>query len=466
MPVRLRITLLFTAIAIVLLAFVCGTVYYISYTNRAASIETRLINRAITTARLLSISETFDREVLRKIDSLTASALKHKTVQAYDVTNSRIYFFSDSYADTIHAEAETLDLAREKGSRYFKSGSQDVVAYHFTERNKDIILVSAAYDELGWANLKNLSFVLITSSIVGVIIAVFSGYFFSARLLSPIASITKQVNEISAQNLTNRIPTGDVKDEWYHLTSTLNNLLNRLQESFETQRRFVSNASHELSTPLTSISSQLQVYLQKERKPEEYRKVMHSVYQDVQHMSQLTRTLLEMAKTSGDAGGLELNLIRIDEILLRLPAALQKINSQYSVALSFIDLPDDEFGLYVFGNEELLATAFKNIVMNACKYSDNRQAEISLSAKSGTIEVSIRDRGKGIDEAELKKIFEPFYRSDDLKNTEGFGLGLSLALKIIKIHKGDINVYSTPGEGSTFVVILPSTSKQKQRGSQ
>ena len=458
MPVKLRITLLFTAIAILLLATVCGTVYYISYKNRQASIQTRLVNRAITTARLLTRSETFDREVLRKIDSLTASALQQKSVQAYDMSFRRTYFFSDSDQDTVTATRQKLQQAVNRGTTYFSSGRQDVITYHFKENGRNVVLLSAAYDELGWSNLKDLAFVLTVSSIIGILVAFLSGYFFSRQLLLPIASITRQLNEISAQNLTRRIPTGTIKDEWYDLTHTLNNLLNRLQGSFETQRRFVSNASHELSTPLTSISSQLQVYLQKDRDTEEYKKVMQSVYQDVQHMSQLTRTLLELAKTSGDAGGLELNLVRIDEVLLRLPSELQKINPSYNISLAFDNLPDDEHALFVFGNEELLSTALKNIAANACKYSDNKQADISLSASNGKVVIRIEDKGRGISAEDIAKIFEPFYRSDKLQNTEGFGLGLALALKIVKIHKGDIHVTSELNKGSCFVVELPANN--------
>lgn len=457
MPVRLRITLLFTAIAVFLLALVCGTVYYISYSNRTANIKTRLVNRAITTARLLSQSETFDREVVKKIDALTASALKNKTVQAYDLSDKRIYSFSDSHTDTVHILHHTLQSAREGGSTYFSSNNRDIIAYHFTEKQKDIVIISAAYDELGKKNLEDLIFVLAVSSIGGVLIAVFSGYVFSRKLLSPITQITNQLNEISAQNLTSRIPTGSIRDEWYHLTTTLNNLLNRLQESFETQRRFISNASHELSTPLTSISSQLQVYLQKDRNPEEYKKVMHSIYQDVQHMSQLTKTLLELAKTSGNSGGIELNLVRVDEVLLRLPFEIQKINPSYSVSLIFQDLPDEENALYVFGSEELLFTAFKNIVANACKYSEDKQSTVTLCTQAGKIEVIIEDKGIGIAENELKRIFEPFYRSEDIRNAEGFGLGLSLALKIIKIHKGNLDVHSVVNKGSRFTISLPSS---------
>lgn len=437
------------------LALVCTTIYYIASTNRVKNIKTRLANRAITTARLLSQSETFNQEVIRKIDALTASALLHKTVQAYDETNNRIYSFSDTYQDTIHVNPEILQRAKEESPAYFTQGKQEAVAYYSRENDQQIVLISAAYDELGQRNLRDLLFILVVSSIGGVVISFISGYFFSGRLLSPVRKIADHVNEISAQNLASRLATGRVRDEWYYLADTLNQLLNRLQDSFESQRRFISNASHELSTPLTAISSQLEVYLQKERSVDEYRKVMGSIYQDVQHLSELTKTLLEFAKTAGNAGGIELNHFRIDETLLRLPAEISKANPSYSVILSFDELPEDEKQLVVFGSEELLFTAIKNIVLNACKYSPDKEAEVRLGIAPQEVVIDVSDRGPGIHPDELHRIFEPFYRSESRRKTEGFGLGLSLAYRILKLHKGDIGVRSS-SEGSVFTLRLPS----------
>ena len=113
----------------------------------------------------------------------------------------------------------------------------------------------------------------------------------------------------------------------------------------------------------------MEVSLQRNRDAEEYRQVMQSVYQDVRHLSKLTQTLLEFATVSGTAGGIEINLIRIDEVLMRLPGEMTKLNKGYSVKLEFDQLPEDEEKLLVFGNAELLFTAIKNIVSNACKYS-------------------------------------------------------------------------------------------------
>jgi signal transduction histidine kinase len=139
---------------------------------------------------------------------------------------------------------------------------------------------------------------------------------------------------------------------------------------------------------------------------------------------------------------------------------LQKNNPAHSVSLSFNDLPEDEQALFVFGNEELLFTAIRNIVENACKYSTDSRAEVALSAQEGRIEIIVSDNGKGISEAHLNTIFEPFFREADLRSTEGFGLGLALAQKIIKLHKGSIEVKSVVGTGSAFIITLPSTGRK------
>ncbi len=461
MPVRLRITLLFSLFAFIILSIVCGGIYYFSYQSRINTIKTRLTNRAITTARLLTQQEIFDQQVVRSIDSLTTLTLKNKTVQAYNYQNEKIYGYSDVPGDTLNVTEETLDNARVNGTYYFLSAGKEAIAYHYTDNNTRMVVVTAAEDEDGLKNLSSLLNILLASFFVGLLFVLISGYFFSNSLLRPIKKISEDAAEISAQNLARRINTGTVKDEWFQLANTLNQLLNRLQESFELQRRFISNASHELSTPLTSISSQLQVSLQRNREAEDYKKVIQSVYQDVQHMSKLTQTLLEFAKASGNKGGLEINLVRMDEIVLRMPAEISKVNANYSVQLKFLNLPENEESLLVFGNETLLLTAIKNIVVNACKYSGEHVAYIELETTENEIIIVVEDKGMGIPAKNLATIFQPFYRVEENSNAEGFGLGLSLADRIIKLHKGIITAESEEAKGSRFTIKLPAASALK-----
>lgn len=456
MPVRLRITFLFSLLAFIILSIVCGSIYYFSYQLRIDTIKSRLTNRAITTARLLSQREIFDQSLVQRIDSSTTLSLKNKMVQAYDYQNHKIYDYSDVQGDDLHITNKILDNARVAGSYYFVEGNKEAVAYHYTDNNIRMVVVTAGEDVDGKNNLSSLLRILLLSFLVGNIFVLVSGYIFSARLLRPIKKISTDVAEISAQNLARRIQTGATHDEWFQLSHTLNELLNCLQESFELQRRFISNASHELSTPLTSISSQLEVALQRKREAEEYQAVMQSIYQDVQHMIKLTQTLLEFAKASGNSGGLEINLIRIDEIVLGLPAEVVKIDPSYSVTLQFENLPENEEKLFVFGNQALLVTAIKNIVINACKYSFDHKALVSLEVKDSELLIAVQNRGSGIPQEELESIFQPFYRIEENRTAGGFGLGLSLAKRIIKLHKGFINVSSEAGKETIFTIQLPA----------
>lgn len=459
MPVRIRITLLFVLFVLFIMSIVCGTIYYISANERVKTMKTRLTNRAITTGRLLARSEIFDPGLIRQFDSLTAVSLREKIIQVYDSNEHEIYRYSDVAGDRINVEKEELHNLRDRGDEiYFESGKKEAIAYKYEDNNINVFIISAANDADGKMNLARLKTILIISFIVGIISALIIGFIFSQRLLRPIKKIADEVSDISVQNLTRRVSTGSAKDEWYYLADTFNHLLNKLQEGFELQRRFISNASHELSTPLTSISSQLEVVLEKNRTTEEYQKVMRSVYNDVRHMGKLTQTLLEFASASGNKGGLDIDLVRIDEILMRIPSDLVKVNSEYSVILNFDNMPEDEERLLVFGNEALLFSAIKNIALNACKYSEDHEAIIALSFSQSNVEIKIEDNGIGIAPEEIENIFQPFYRANRTTDGRGFGLGLSMADRIIKLHKGSISVYSVVNKGTTFTITIPSAS--------
>nr|WP_246457055.1 HAMP domain-containing sensor histidine kinase [Flavihumibacter stibioxidans] len=282
------------------------------------------------------------------------------------------------------------------------------------------------------------------------------GYLFSKQLVKPISSIIEEVNNISSHNLSHRIDAGSGQDELFQLANTFNDLLNRIQESFTIQRRFISNASHELSTPLTSISSQLEVTLHKNRSEEEYRKVLLSIQEDVQQMRQLTKSLLEIAKT-GHQGSIELHEVRLDEVLLKITGAVQKLSPDYQVQLNFDELPEDESRCLVFGNADLLYSAISNIVENGCKYSPDHTSKVALRFTENELIVDVLNQGDVIAQEEVEHIFQPFYRSPVNSHQKGFGLGLALAKRIIGLHKGHIEVKSGPVQGTLFRITLPSS---------
>jgi signal transduction histidine kinase len=193
-------------------------------------------------------------------------------------------------------DKEILKQARLKHEIYYSSHKRDILAYHYTDNRSRIVVVVAGYDIDGWARLKDLRDILLTCLFIGIAIALVVGYAFSLQLVKPIKQIITEVKDITSQNLTHHIHAGSTQDELNQLANTFNELLDRLQESFVIQRRFISNASHELSTPLTVILSQLEVTLQKERNGEEYKQVIQSVHEDVRQCNSLPKACWRLQK--------------------------------------------------------------------------------------------------------------------------------------------------------------------------
>ncbi|HEX6334983.1 MAG TPA: sensor histidine kinase, partial [Flavisolibacter sp.] len=170
MPVRIRITLLFTGIVFVILGLVCVTVYYFNVNSRRNYIETRLTNLALTTGRFLSRAETFSPRILQKIDSLTAIAFTHKTVMAFDQHDRKIYSFNDDDADTIVVDTGMLRAVRSRGRIYQTMGDKDVVFYHYNQ-GADLVVVAAGYDIFGRQTIRSLLYILLLSFFFGLCIA-------------------------------------------------------------------------------------------------------------------------------------------------------------------------------------------------------------------------------------------------------------------------------------------------------
>lgn len=455
MKIKYRIAILFTVLVTLILFFVCASIYYFSNLNRELDFRKRIRNRALTTISLLVKVEGIDKELLKRIDENMLISLKEKSVIVYDTKNKEIYRYRDDGANYERPDASALSYARDNGEYNYTKNHRNVVAVAYRSGQQQYVAVAAAHDKEGEERMSELKFVLIVSFVSGSLITLLSGLIFSSRLVRPIKKITNEVKEISSQNLSRRIILSPSKDELYELSFTFNQLLTRLQESFEIQRRFIANASHELSTPLTSISSQLEITLQNQRTATEYQQIIQSVYDDVKNLNRLTRSLLELAKASGTSDGMELSLVRMDELLMKLPVDMHKTNELYSVQLHFDSFPENEDSLLAFGNGDLLESAVKNVVLNACKYSGNHTANVALNFFNDKLNIVISDNGPGIKKEHQSLIFQPFFRSEKDSSSEGFGLGLSLAYRIIKLHKGDIQFEEATPHGSIFTITLP-----------
>jgi two-component system, OmpR family, sensor histidine kinase ArlS len=456
MKIRNKIMLLFTLLVTLIISILSVSVYYFSSLERSIVFNKRLKSRAIYSAQLYSLFGDSTNAILNRIDSSYGNGMLYdKGIAVIPFDENSAYRFGINHLNNLPINQKIFEAAISAGEVDYKMGERDVVALRHRVNRSEFIIVVAAYDLEGRQRLRELLNILLVNLVVGVGLAALAGYLFSKKLLAPISQMIYEVNQISSYNLSHRLKPGSSHDEMGALANTFNDLLIRLQNSFELQKRFISNASHELSTPLTSISSQLEVTLQRLRNISDYRNVLQSISEDVLQMRQLTRSLLEIAKADAQ-GNVELSEVRIDEILLKITSEIKQIDDRYLVELYFGEYPEDENDCVVFGNLELLHSALKNIIENGCKYSDDHTAVVSLSFSAHHVFVTVKNKGGFISEDEMTRIFQPFYRGNNSMKYRGFGLGLSLAQGITRLHKGQIKVESDTLTGTTFIVDVPA----------
>jgi signal transduction histidine kinase len=454
--IRFKITLLFTVLVTAILVVLNLSVYYLTSRDVNDVFLKRLKSRASSNAQIYDFFGDTSTTVLYRIDGGSLAMLPRKSVVIFDLLGHQLYHYVADNADSLTINPEVLNEIREKGEATFKQGERDAFGTYY-RGSKEFMVIVAADNEDGRLRLEELKKVMLVSMLVAIIVTLLTGLIFSSQLVKPISSIIRDVNAISSHNLSKRLPSGNSHDELNQLILTFNELLDRLQDSFNTQRRFISNASHELSTPLTSILSQLQVTFQKERNIEEYKRVMLSIQEDVEQLRQLTKSLLEIAK-AGSQGSIELTELRVDELVMKLVSDVKRINENYEVNFTIDEIPEDEKSLNVFGNYDLLYSALKNIIENGCKYSPDSTSRVELAFDQNDIHIRVMNKGDVINEQEIEQIFQPFFRGENVGETRGFGLGLSLARRLIALHKGHISVKSDQ-EGTLFTIVLPSAAK-------
>lgn len=259
---------------------------------------------------------------------------------------------------------------------------------------------------------------------------------------------------ISATNLDLRLNNNGKKDELSELANTFNEMLNRLENSFDDQKHFVSNISHELRTPLAAIITELELSTNKEKSVAEYKSTIQNALGDAKKLVRLLNGLLDLAKARYDPSEIAFKPIRIDEILLDARQQVQQANSDYKIDILFEQEFENENQISINGNEYLLKVAFANLFENGCKFSKDKQSSVSISFERDKIQIRFTDKGIGISENDLKHIFTPFYRGENKIYAEWNGIGLALTQKIILLHKGTISVSSKQNEGTTFYVEL------------
>jgi signal transduction histidine kinase len=437
----------FTSLILVFSAFLYYFVERYSYQD----FYKRLQTRCLITSKINLYNES-DQELLQKFKGEYLERLEDEQDYIFELkpANSLLKIARDKNLNESFLRKIILN-----GRASFQEKNKFYFGIKASKNNKEYIVITAASNYY-YNNHMNYFLQVLTASILIVIFfSILIAYWLSKNLINPVKQISQKVNSIGTDNLYERIEGEEKEDELGELIRTFNDMLRRLETSFETQNNFISNASHELNTPLTSIIGEADVTLTRDRSTEEYKEALENVLSEAEKLDKKIKALLYLAQTGFNSKNLEFKKVRIDQLLFDVQETMKKIYPSNKIHIDLSSLPESPEKLKIKGNEHLLHLALSNVLINACKYSNNEVVEVSIGWSSTHLIILVVDKGIGIPENELVHIYDPFFRASNTTNFEGYGIGLPLTRNIIKIHGGELIVSSKKDEGTTVRINLP-----------
>ncbi len=454
MSIQAKTALLFTLVTAGILVFLNLSIYF--FTSRLVFNDffKRLELRAVIASKI-----KFEQD---ETSTSTYNELKRQYLETlpqekeyflpYDSVTKEI---TDPYNLNLPGTFYRELVELQGGTGFIQRGIVKHAGFLYRDQTGQYLVIKSAVNEYGIMVRKDLQLVLLSTFIISILIAFIISWVFSKKTFEPVRKIIARVNDISVHNLHLRLENNKGQDEVAQLADTFNNMLDRLQTSFDTQNNFVSNASHEFRTPLTTIIGEADLALSKYRSGEEYRQSLEVILHQAEKVKGLTESLLSLAQSSFDGKKQEWKPLRIDELFFEIKQSFDERDISGQLFLNMEDLPEDDSKVTVEGNGHLLKLAFSNVIINAFKYSNNNFVKVYIQPKKKSILVKVEDSGIGIPSTEIGHIYEPFFRASNSMRYEGYGVGLPLTKAIITLHKGEIHVTSEENIGTIVHITLP-----------
>jgi len=296
-------------------------------------------------------------------------------------------------------------------------------------------------------SLRNLRLLMVP---IVLLLCVGGGYLLAGRALRPIESVTAELDAIGPANLRSRLTVPPVTDEVARLTAVINALLERLERASATERRFASDAAHELRTPLAVLRTGLEVALARDRSAEENRAALGAAHREALSLCRIADDLLMLSRLNGEVM-VDRQRLNLRALLSEIAATVGPLAQARGIKLSLNAAED----VFVNGNAAHLRRLVVNLLDNALKFTPAEGSiEVGLRSDSNRAIIRVADSGEGIHPAELPHIFDRFFRGAGTPG-EGSGLGLSLCREIARAHGGEIAAANLPAGGCAFVVTLP-----------
>lgn len=284
-----------------------------------------------------------------------------------------------------------------------------------------------------------------------LLLGVAGGYMIAGRTLKPIKQIAETASHITqGADLRKRIHLGEGQDEVHQLADAFDAMFERLDQSFQTERQFTSDASHELRTPMSVIMAQCEYSLEQDRSPQEYKEALLLIKRQGNKMTRLIADMLTFTRLEGKSEHYQFETLNLSDLVASVCQDMALLKDK-NITLAYEVQPE----VYVKGNVTLLTRLLTNLITNAYRYGkENGHIHVQLKKESNQIILAVEDDGIGIAKEEQDKIFGRFYQSDRARASAGTGLGLAMVKEIAEIHGGKVVVESKLGVGSKFQFLI------------
>ena len=479
--IRMRLTLWYTGVLALVIVVLCGVAYFIFWRSAVRRTDLNLVelsNSFLVTLRAeledqtgpdvfrIAAQEAIDEHHFRDTVYVIADQTGNVILSSQETPSADAHLRHSRKPILSSGSFQSFLTASTQSDRLFSHIAVTEAGYrgfaqHFSAKGRAYTLIILQSLHPQQAMMEEAGTVFAWLIPLAMLLASVGGYFLARKSLAPVVAMSSQAGRIGAANLHERLAVQNEKDELGHLARSFNRLLDRLGESFDRQRRFMADASHELRTPVAILRGESEVALSlQERSPEEYRESLGVMHHEAERLTRIVEDLFTLTRADAGQYPLKPSDFYLDELVAECVHSARTLAQAKKISLTFDGAPESP----IHADESLVRRMFLNILDNAIKYTpDFGRVTVSCQRNGKEYAVNIADTGCGIP-AELRpRIFERFFRADKARSRSendggGAGLGLAISRWIAEAHHGRLELTRCDSTGSTFSAYLPADS--------
>lgn len=453
--IRFKIAILFSFLTGLALLFFIALVAYQMKRNTDRDFFRALLAKARLEAQVVLEKDELTAEIYQEVIDKHLDKLPKEKGQVISLLDSSALLNNNILT------AEIVAKTIKNGEYQIKSDTSHLVYLFYQDNQGDFIIAMSAENTEGEKRFSVLINNMFLGLVITMVIQFIVGLAFARGITFPIYQIIEQLDKVKTSDLSNRLNTKRNKDEVNQLITTINNLLDRLESGFNAQKQFISNASHELKTPLTVIRGESETVLRKQRKTDDYENSLRKINSESERLTAVLESLLQLTEITSTDMDFQKEVFNIEELLLEAQTEMFQFSGGKNLIKVSYDHDAIRYQVFVKGKRNWVFLALINVFKNALKYSGFQKDVLvklessNLLNKSGVC-IMIIDQGIGIHPDDISSITAPFKRGKNTHNYEGQGVGLSVVDHVIKLHGGILDINSMIDEGTVIQIHLPT----------